>query len=163
VAKKKLKTEDYWAQHIIRAQQGGKDYIYALTRRKYSEDDIESTGAGEYVGLTREEKFPKITDNDPDSETFGKRVSKPNADPVGVKLVYLDEVNSTNIKKYKDMVGINGFGSTEFIWKFKQINISADKIDEFWSITQEDAYDKYVLKQVIKIETDKPNNRRRNP
>ena len=61
------------------------------------------------------------------------------------------------------MVGINGFGSTEFIWKFKQINISADKIEEFWSITQEDAYDKYVLKQVIKIETDKPNNRRRNP
>ena len=39
MAKKKLSSDDYWAQQIIRAQQGGKDYIFALVRRKYDEDE----------------------------------------------------------------------------------------------------------------------------
>ena len=39
MAKKKLASEDYWAQQIIRAQSGGKDYIFALVRRKYSDDE----------------------------------------------------------------------------------------------------------------------------
>lgn len=164
MGKKKLTESDYWAQHIIRAQQDGKDYIFALVRRKYDEDDIESTGPGEYIGLSRENKYPKVTDKDPDSDTFGKRIDKPDADPIGVRLLYVDEFNSDNIKKYKSMSGITAFGQTEFIWKFKQVNITADKVEEFWQIPQDDAYDKYVLKEtVVKIEENKPNNRRKNP
>jgi len=164
MAKKKLTENDYWAQHIIRAQQDGKDYIFALVRRKYDEDDIETTGPGEYLGLSREERYPKITDKDPDSDTFGKRIDKPNAEPIGIRLIYKDEFNAKNIEKYKAMAGVTGFGETGYIWKFKQINLTADNVNEFWEIPQEEAYDKYIVKQqVVKIEENKSNNRRKNP
>lgn len=162
MAKKKLSQDDYWAQQIIRAQSGGKDYIFALVRRKYSEDDIEPTGPGEYIGMKEKRSYPKITDNDPDSDTFGKRIDKPNAEPTGLKMEYEDEFTPANVKKYQSMVGINDFGETIFIYKFKQINVRADKVDEFWKISQDDAYNKYILKeQVIKIEESKSNTRRR--
>jgi len=62
------------------------------------------------------------------------------------------------------MCGINHFGQTEYIYKFKQVNITADKIDEFWTIKQDEAFDKYVNREiVVKLETDKPNAKRRNP
>ena len=162
MAKKKLSQDDYWAQQIIRAQSGGKDYIFALVRRKYPEDDIEPTGPGEYIGMKEKRSYPKITDNDPDSDTFGKRIDKPNAEPTGLKMEYEDEFTPANVKKYQSMVGINDFGETIFIYKFKQINVRADKVDEFWKISQDDAYNKYILKeQVIKIEESKSNTRRR--
>jgi len=162
MAKKKLSQDDYWAQQIIRAQSGGKDYIFALVRRKYSEDDIEPTGPGEYIGMKEKKSYPKITDNDPDSDTFGKRIDKPGAEPTGLKMEYEDEFTPANVKKYQSMVGINDFGETIFIYKFKQINVRADKVDEFWKISQDEAYNKYILKeQVIKIEESKSNTRRR--
>ena len=103
-----------------------------------------------------------MTDNDPDSTTFGKRIDKPDAEPIGLKMKYEDEFTPENIKKYQSMFGINDFGETIFIYKFKQISIRADKVDEFWKITQDDAYNKYILKeQVIKIEESKSNTRRR--
>lgn len=164
MGKKKLTDKDFWAQHIIRAKQDGKEYIYALVRRKYADDDIESTGPGEYLGLDKKPSYQKITDNDPDSDTFGQRIDKPNSEPTGVRMIFTDEFNAKNIAKYKSMCGINGFGQTEFIWKFKQINLSADQVDEFWSLEQDKAYNKYVLKeQVIKIEKNQPNARRKNP
>lgn len=163
MGKKKLTEDNFWAQTIIRAQQDGEDYIFALVRRKYADDDIETTGPGEYFGLSRTESYARITDQDPDSETFGKRIDKPNSEPIGVKMTFKDKFNSANIKKYQKMAGINSFGQTEYIWKFKQINISADKVDEFWDIPQDDAYDRYVLKQVVKVEENKPNSRRKNP
>lgn len=163
MAKKKLTEDDFWAQQIIRAQQDGKDCIFALVRRRYSEDDIESTGPGEYIGVEHQKAYPKITDNDPDSETFGQRIYKPNAEPTGIKLIYQDKFTPENVKKYKSMCGITSFGSTQYIYKFKQINITADKLNEFWTEPQDEIYNKYILKEnVIKIETDKHNNRPRN-
>lgn len=163
MAKKKLTDKDWWALHVIRAQQDGKDYIFASVRRRYSDDDIETKGHGEYIGIERKPSFAIITDNDPESTTFGKRIEKPNSEPIGIRMVFQDEFTPENIKRYKSMCGVTPFGQTEYIYKFKQINISADKIDEFWEIKQDDAYDKYVLKQVIKVETDKPHIRRKNP
>lgn len=164
MGKKKLTDNDFWAQHIIRAQQNGKDYIFALVRRKYSEDDIETTGPGEYIGLEREERYPMITDNDPDSETFTKRIENKSASPIGVKMIYTDEFTPENIKKYKNMMGVTGFGTTELIYKFKQQNISVVNETEFWTESQDKLYKKHILKeQVIAIETDKPNSRRKNP
>ena len=162
MAKKKLSQDDFWAQQIIITQSCCIVYIFALVRRKYSEDDIEPTGPGEYIGIKEKKSYPKVTDNDPDSETFGKRIDKPNAEPTGLKMEYEDEFTPENIKKYKSMFGINDFGETIFIYKFKQINVRADKVDEFWKISQDDAYNKYILKeQVIKIEESKSNTRRR--
>lgn len=164
MGKKKLTEENFWAQHIIRAQQDGKDYLFALVRRKYADDDIETTGPGEYFGLDRSESYAKVTDQDPDSDTFGQRIDKPNSEPIGVKMVFKDTFTPANIKKYQKMCGVTSFGQTEYIYKFKQVNIAADKVDEFWSIPQNDAYDKYVLKeQVLKVEENKPNIRRKNP
>ena len=41
------------------------------------------------------------------------------------------------------------------------MTIQGDKVNEFWTTTQDDAYNKYILKeQVITIETDKSNTRR---
>ncbi len=166
MAKKVLDESNFWAQHIIRAQQDGKDCIFALVRRKYSEDDIEQTGPGEYRGLSKEPSYLKITDPDPDSDTFGQRIPKPNSEATGMKMIYLDKFTPENIKRYKSMCGINHFGQTEYIYKFKQVNITADKIDEFWKIPQDKAYDQYVLNKqeiVVKVEKDKPNAKRRNP
>jgi len=129
LAKKKLTDNDWWAVNIVRAQQGGKDFIFASVRRKYSEDDIETKGSGEYLGLSRKESFPKITDQDPESETFGKRIDKPDALPIGTKMVYTDEFTPANIKRYRGMCGSTHFGETELIWKFKQVNISVDLVE----------------------------------
>ena len=60
MVKKKLTQDDFWAQQVIRAQSGGKDYIFALVRRKYSDDDIEPIGHGEYIGLKKTKNNPKI-------------------------------------------------------------------------------------------------------
>ena len=163
MAKKKLTDKDWWALNIVRAQQDGKDCIFASVRRRYSEDDIETKGSGEYLGLSRKKSFPKITDNDPESDTFGKRIDKPDAEPIGTKMIYTDEFNEKNIKRYKSMCGATSFGETELIWKFKQVNISVDLVDEFWTLSQDEAYSKYVLKeQQIKIAQNKPNRRQRN-
>ena len=61
------------------------------------------------------------------------------------------------------MCGNNTWGETSYIYKFKQISITADKIDEYWTTTQDAIYNKYILKeQVVKIEENKSNNRRKN-
>ena len=163
MAKKKLTDKDWWALNVVRAQQDDKDCIFASVRRKYAEDDIETKGSGEYIGLDRKESFPRITDNDPESDTYTQRIDKPGASPIGTKMIYTDEFNAENIKKYKAMCGTNHFGQTQLIWKFKQVDISVDLVDEFWTMSQDEAYSKYVLKeQQIKIAQDKPNSRQRN-
>lgn len=161
MAKKKLTDKDFWAQQIYRTQQNGKDFVYALVRRRYSEEDIESVGPGEYIGTKRKEKFPIITDSDPDSDTFGERIPKPNALPVGTKLIFLDKWNEDNIKRYKSMAGITNFGETQYIYSFKQTSITANDVKEFWKIpTLNDAYKKFILKEkVIVIEKNQHNDR----
>ena len=85
--KKELKPEDYWAQYIVRTKSDGKEYVYALVRRRYSDDDIESKGPGSYLGVSEDDRFEIITDTDPESDTFGKRVPKPDSQPVGKNLI----------------------------------------------------------------------------
>jgi len=163
MAKKKLNDNDFWAQQIYRTQQNGKDFIYALVRRRYSVDDIETVGPGEYIGTERKEKFPIITDSDPESETFGERIPKPNALPVGTKLIFQDSWNEKNIKRYQSMAGITNFGETQYIYSFKQTSIAANNIKEFWKLPSlDDAYKKFILKEtVIVVEENKHNNRQK--
>ena len=76
-------------------------------------------------------------------------------------IIFSSEIIFSGLSSSKYLL-IAIFGETIFIYKFKQISIRADKVDEFWKITQDDAYNKYILKeQVIKIEESKSNTRRR--
>mgnify|MGYP003648408654 FL=1 len=165
MAKKKLQPTDYWAQYIVRTQSNGKDYIYALVRRKYSDDDIEPKGPGEYLGVGEEDRFEKITDSDPDSDTFGKRISKPDSQPTGKKLKYTLAYNKQNIDDFKKMCGAVGtpFGETRFYYKFKERTITAESSDEFWTLAWNEAHKRFIHgKQVIEIEqTNKHDNRPR--
>lgn len=163
MAKKELTEKDFWAQQVIRVQQDGKDCIFALVRRRYSDTDIETKGPGEYRGLNHEVNYPKITDNDPDSETFGQRIDDKSKEAGKGRLIYVDKFTPENIKKFQSMCGITAFGNTQYIYKFTQINITADKINEFWTEKQDEVYNKYILKEnkiVIKNEENQHNNRR---
>lgn len=165
MAKKKLLPTDYWAQYIVRAQSNGKDYIYALVRRRYSDDDIEPKGPGQYLGVSEEDRFEKITDDDPDSETFGKRIPKPNSEAIGKSLKYTLDFNKKNIDDFKKMCAAVGtpFGETRFYYKFKERTITAENTDEFWTLDWTEAHKRFIHgKQVIEIEqTNKYDNRPR--
>jgi hypothetical protein len=156
MAKKELGPNDYWAQYIVRTHSADKDYLYALVRRRYSEDDVERDGRGKYIGVEEEPRYPMITDTDPESETFGKRIKQNDKDPVGVKLKYTLELNDKNIKDMKTMCGAIGdpFGETRFIWKFKERAVATDNVRNFWELTWEEAHKRFIerSKQVIEIE-----------
>ena len=156
MAKKELGPESYWAQYIVRTHSAGKDYLYALVRRRYSEEDIERDGVGKYIGVTEEERFPMVTDTDPESDTFGKRIKQEDKESNGKKLKYTLEFNEKNIGDMKTMCGAIGdpFGETRFIWKFKERAISSDNVSNFWELDWEEAHKRFIerSKQVIEIE-----------
>jgi len=155
MTKRKLQPNDYWAQYIVRTQTDGKDYIYALVRRKYADDDIEPKGPGEYLGVDEEDRFERITDNDPDSETFGKRISKPDSQPIGKRLKFTLAFTKQNVDDFKKMCGAIGtpFGETRFYYKFKERTITAENTDEFWTLDWTEAHKRFIHgKQVIEIE-----------
>ena len=156
MAKKELGPESYWAQYIVRTHSAGKDYLYALVRRRYSEEDIERDGTGKYIGVIEEERFPMVTDTDPESDTFGKRIKQEDKESNGKKLKYTLEFNEKNIRDMKTMCGAIGdpFGETRFIWKFKERAIATDNVSNFWELSWEEAHKRFIerSKQVIEIE-----------
>jgi hypothetical protein len=165
MGKKKLTEKDWWAQQIVKVEQDGKEYLFALVRRRYSKDDIEPVGPGEYIGAKTVQKYAIVTDQDPDSDTFGERIKKPNSEPIGTRIVFTDEVNEANIKKYKAMADVNNFGQTRYEWKFPMQSTQANSAKQFWELSVDEAYKKFILKeQVIEIEAkeNKHNNRRKN-
>ena len=106
--------------------------------------------------MDEEPRYPMVTDTDPESETFGKRIKQDNKEPVGVKLKYTLELNEKNIKDMKTMCGAIGdpFGETRFIWKFKERAVATDNVRNFWELTWEEAHKRFIerSKQVIEIE-----------
>ena len=155
MVKKELTSNDYWAQYIVRTSSAGQGYMYALVRRKYSVDDIEAKGSGKYLGLSEEDRFEMITDSDPDSDTFGQRISKTEAEPVGKKLKYTIPFDSKNIADFKKMCAAVGtpFGETKFYYKFKERTITSEDENEFWTLDWDEAHKRFIHgKQVIEIE-----------
>ncbi len=156
MANKELGQESYWAQYIVRTHSAGKDYLYALVRRRYSEDDVERDGRGKFIGVDEEPRYPMVTDTDPESDTFGKRIKADKKEAVGIKLKYTLELNEKNIKDMKTMCGAIGdpFGETRFIWKFKERAITTDNVSNFWELSWEEAHKRFIerSKQVIEIE-----------
>lgn len=163
MVKKELTEKDFWAQYVCRISQGGEDYLFAYCRRKYGDDDIEMEGKGTYMGAERVNKYKKITDKDPDSDTFGKRIDDPKGEPIGTRISFNRKFTPENIKKFQQMCEVNNFGETKLYWKFQERVIISPNKEEFWSISMEDAHKKYIEKvpEVVVIEKDKPNTRRR--
>ena len=153
--KKQLKPEDYWAQYIVRTTSDNKEYLYALVRRRYSEDDIEAKGPGTYLGVSEQDRCEIVPDTDPESDTFGKRVPKPEATAIGKKLKFTLPFNQKNITDFKKMCAAVGtpFGETKFYYKFKERTITAEDVNEFWTIDWSECHKRFIHgKQVIEIE-----------
>ena len=167
MAKKELGPNDYWAQYIVRTHSAGKDYLYALVRRRYSEEDVERNGPGKYIGVEEEPRFPMVTDTDPESETFGKRIKEKDKESVGIKLKYTLELTDKNIADFKVMSAAIGdpFGETRFIWKFKERAIATDNVSNFWDLSWEEAHKRFIerSKQVIEIEQTEKSKPREKP
>ena len=164
MAKKKLGPNDFWASKVYRTKSNGKEYLFARVRRRYSESDVETKGPGQWEGMIREERYDLITDTDIDSETFGQRIRKPNAQAVGTQLRFTKELNDKNVKDFQKMCANMGapFGQTVFIFKFKNINIETDSEDDFWNMDFEEAYKRHTgQKQVVVVGEDKHNTRRK--
>ena len=97
-----------------------------------------------------------VTDTDPDSETFGKRIKADKKESVGIKLKYTLEFTDKNIADMQTMAGAVGdpFGETRYIWKFKERAIASDNVKNFWELDWEEAHKRFIerTKQVIEIE-----------
>lgn len=160
MAKKKLEPEDYWASKVFRTKSNGTEYLFARVRRRYSENDIETKGPSEWLGMKKADRFEKITDSDKDSATFGQRIDKPNAEPAGKVIQYTREYNNKNVDEFKKMCGNTGppFGQTYFIFKFKNTSFEEQDENVFWNADYEDQHKIYTgQKQVVIIGENKHN------
>lgn len=160
MGKRKLEPEDYWASKVWRTKSNGTEYLFARVRRRYSENDIETKGPSEWIGMKQTDRFEKITDKDPNSDTFGQRIDKPNVEAAGKVLQYTRELTSKNIAEFKRMCGNTGppFGQTYFIFKFKNQSYEEQDENVFWNANYEEQYKIYTgRKQVVIFGEDKHN------
>ena len=166
MAKKKFDFDEWWGQQIFRARSDGKDYLWALIRRKYGTNDIERKGVGINIGVSEEEIFEMETDKDPDSETFGKRIprkkivydtagnQKEIPMPVETRFRPTHEINAVNISKYKKLIGYSSiFGNTKFYFVIKGKKYAIESEDEFWDLTIPEAAKKMTPKKVTQTKT----------
>jgi len=164
MAKKKLGVDDFWASKVWRTKSNGVEYIFARVRRRYSENDIETKGPATWWGMDRTDRFEKITDKDSESETFGQRIDKPNAEAAGTQIKYTKELNAHNIEEVKKMCGNTGppFGQTFYIFKFKNTTFEEQDPEHFWTADYEEAHKIYTgQKQVVIIGENQHNDRRK--
>lgn len=152
MVKRQLKPEDLWAVQVFRVEgNGGKEHLFALTRRRYGETDIETIGPGTWIGIEQEPRFEMTTDNDRDSETFGERIKKPNAEAIGHTIKYSDDFNEKNVTRYKKMCAVIGppFGQTQYYYRFKSGTISVNDLNEFWNRPLSEVAERIDNKRVV--------------
>ena len=161
--KKELSFNDYWGQQIFRLTKGNKDYLWALVRRKYGEDDIERKGIGTHVGVAEKQVYEMETDNDPESVTFGKRVPrrrivydtagnpKEESLPIETRFAFIHEATPANILKYKKLVSNSSvFGFTQFYWVFNNRKVLCENENDFWNLKNSVAK-KYAIPAKVSI------------
>lgn len=165
MVKRKLDPAELWAVQVFRAEgNGGKEYIFALTRRRYSESDIESKGKSEWKGLEEEPVYDMVTDSDPDSDSFGKRVKKSD-EPIGKRLKPTDEFDKYK-NEYKKMCAIIGppWGETQFYYRFKNKTVSVNNTDDFWNKSLQNILSEIDdQKLIVEYATTNKHNNRRKP
>jgi len=148
LAKKKFDFTEWWGQQLFRGRSNQKDYIWALIRRKYGENDIERKGGGMNIGVQEEEIFEMETDKDPESETFGKRIprtkivydtagnQKEIPMPIETRLRPIHEATAKNIADYKKLIGFSSiFGNTQFYFVIRGKKYTVDNEEDFWTTT----------------------------
>lgn len=147
--KKAFSFDNSWAQQIFRGHQDGKDYLWALTRRRYGPDDIERKGKGILIGVKEEIIYELETDKDPESTTFGERIPKkkivfdtaghPHEEEVRIetRYRYTHEANPINVAKFKKMCSYSTIFRTDsqLYWVFDGRVVRADIADKFWKQT----------------------------
>jgi hypothetical protein len=135
-----------WAQHIYRTEKAGKDYIFALVRRKFGTNDVETRGPGEYIGIKEETIYQKTTDTNPDSPTFNQRIDEElsvfdgagreqkQKIALGKNWEHTDEANDKTLENYKKLVGNmpKPLGDTKFYWILPEGKYDATSMKEFF-------------------------------
>lgn len=122
-----FKPEDYWAQQVWRVEYAGKSYLCAEIRRRFAGDtypatsnfDIKTKGIGIPFGFTTEKLYEMITDTDPESPTFNKRIPDVSQQPIGTNYKFEYEVTPENVAMIKIMCGnAPGYNNstTRFYW-----------------------------------------------
>lgn len=145
MGKKALDFSSLWAQQIYRYQDPkGDEFIAALVFKKFSESDVEMKHP-EYVGITKQEVRDMITDNDPDSETFTKRIPDQRGEVVRTVWKFTDKATPEMLEKYKKLAGSTNAGITSLIWKFREGAHTCREADVFWATPMKEVYQQYVL------------------
>jgi len=141
-----VNEKNYWAQEVFRVLVNGQGHIGALVRRKYDETDVEKRGLGMYIGIKEVEVKDMITDNDPESETFGKRIPDPNDEGGRKKMQFVETDDKEALAKYKKLTGTTNYGTTILTYKFREQTFEAPDSEEFWTADIKTIHRKYVQK-----------------
>jgi len=158
MAKRKFSFDDHFASRIVRVIGPKQDYLCALVHRKYDDIDVDTIGGGEWIGYKLVPQYRKISDNDPESETYGKRIDDPSQEPIGNKPQFDFETNEKNIKEFKKLVGNTVLGETIFVLRIDNSAYRAGNIEQFWTGKPDDLRTEYTTPNrtvVIKDETKK--------
>jgi len=159
-----IKFKELWAQQIFRSEVGGKQYIFALVKRKYGPQDVESTGPGEYIGIEQRPVYKMTTDTNPDSDTYNERVPEEqitytgSGQEVKVKIqtgttwVNTHEVSKKMLEDYRSMVGNmpKPLGDTQMYWVLKEGKYQANDIDDFFEMDISEVREKLIKSKSIR-------------
>ena len=144
-----LNSDNYFAQQVYRVLVNGKGYIGALVRRRYDEFDVEKKGIGKYIGIEEVEIHDMVTDNDPESETFGKRIEDPNDEGGRKKMQFVETDDAKALEKFRKLTGTTNYGTTILTYKFREQTFEAPDNEEFWTANIQDIHRKYIQKLTV--------------
>lgn len=145
---------DYWAAYIYRTNIGGTDKIGALVYRKYDEMDVDTNGPGRLIGIEDVPVYKMITDTDPESETFNKRI--PDGEPIRTKRKFMTDFNEKTSAEYRKLVGATAPGITKLVFVYREHAYQTEDTELFFGQkTMKELYQEVVSERpqiVIKSE-----------
>lgn len=153
-----------WSQQIFRSQVGEKQYIFALVKRKYGPNDVETTGPGEYIGIEQKPTYKMTTDTNPDSETYNERVPEEQSTfsgsgqeikvkiQTGTTWENNHEVSKKMLENYRSTVGNmpKPLGETQLYWILKEGKYQANDINDFFEMDMKDVRETLVKSKSIR-------------
>lgn len=164
--KKNFSWDVHWAESIVRARRGDKEYLFAFVRVAHSYDDVDMRDAGMWVGLKEKPIYERVIDQDPDSDTYKQRIDREYATTYSDghveynKVVqhhvyeYEFEANKINIDKFKKLYDTTIHGTTQLLWMVGRKQYSCPYPDDFWKSTIAQVQDHILKKRSINIDKD---------
>lgn len=164
-----IKYSELWSQQIFRSQVGEKQYIFALVKRKYGPQDVESTGPGEYIGIEQKPVYKMTTDTNPDSDTYNERVPEEqltytgSGQEVRVKIQTgttwenTIEVSKKSLEDFRSTVGImpKPLGETQLYWILKEGKYVCNDINDFFEMDISDVRSALVKSKSLRTKKGK--------